>query len=330
MKLCIFDPAHNAPGLKILFPESDYYAIEPCSFFTYTAINHMNNEDFYKLYNFRYETNINNINSNNYETLFIILPFLDCIEGHAMTKDYGIRILKLIEYIIQINNFDKICLFDTYDYDYDPAIIYKNSKINYYFKRNFNKTKVYSPNVFPFPYMMFVTKCVLTLLLEDKNTFDTEKRKDEIFWCGTIFTHENKEFNVFRDRNDIYNKIKDNLITYNTLDNNTFLNTLQKYKIGLDLYGVGDPNKRTFELLASDTLIFTNRINLDWGFETNDAFSEETVFTNEIDFIEKYNLLKNREIYNKCLNNQRFLKQKYMNKEWMRNYIVSNILNNHS
>ena len=46
MKLCILDPAHNIPGFKILFPESDYYAFEPCDFFTYSAINHMNNEQF--------------------------------------------------------------------------------------------------------------------------------------------------------------------------------------------------------------------------------------------------------------------------------------------
>jgi hypothetical protein len=325
MKLCIFDPAHNVPGLKLLFPESDYYAIEPCSFFTYSAINHMNNEEFNKIYNFNYLTNINNINSDNYDTLFIVLPFLDCIENHSMTKDYGVRILRLIEMILENNNFKKVCLFDTYDYDYDPTIYYKNSKIQYYFKRNYNKTKKYSSNVFPFPYMMFVTKCVLRILLEEKETFDTNQRDNGIFWCGTIFTHENNDFNIYRDRNDIFNKIKTNLVVHDTLDNKTFLNTLQKYKIGLDLYGVGDPNKRTFELLASDTLVLTNRTELDWGFENNDSFSEETYFTNETEFLEKMKLLENKEIYYKCLNNQRFLKQKYMNKEWLREYILFKI-----
>ena len=325
MKLCILDPAHNLPGLKILFPESDYYAIEPCDFFRYNAINHMNKTEFNKLYNFNYLTDIDNINSTNYDTLFIVLPFLDCIEGHCMTKDYGVRILKLIEIILEDNTFKNVCLFDTYDYDYDPTIFYKNHKIDYYFKRNYNKTKIYSSNVFPFPYMMFVTKCVLTILLEEKETLDINKRKNDIFWCGTIFTHENKDFNIFRDRTHIFEKIKDKIITYNTLDNETFLKTIQEYKIGLDLYGVGDPNKRTFELLANDTLILTNRTELDWGFENNDFFSEETFFTNETEFLKKIILLKNKEIYYKCLNNQRFLKQKYMNKDWLRNYILSKI-----
>jgi len=324
MKICILDPAHNIPGLKKLFPESDYYAINPTPFFTYSAINHTNNEEFKKIYNFEYLTNINNINSNNYNTLFIVLPFLDCIEGHQMTKDYGIRILNLIEFILDNNIFKNVCLFDTYDYDYDPTTVYNNSKINYYFKRNYNKNKSYSPNVYPFPYMMFVTKCVLTLLLEENNNININKI-NKVFWCGSIFIHENKEFNVLRDRETIFNQISNKLDIYNNLSNTDFISTLQKYKIGLDLEGVGDPNKRTFELITNDVLVFTNRINLEWGFDKEDSFSPETIFTNSQDFFEKLQLLENQEIYNKCLNNQKYLKQKYMNKEYLKNYIFSKI-----
>ena len=32
-----------------------------------------------------------------------------------------------------------------------------------------------------------------------------------------------------------------------------------------------------------------------------------------------------KQAYNKCLNNQRFLKQKYMNKEYLRSYILGKI-----
>ena len=324
MKLCILDPAHNIPGFKILFPESDYYAFEPCDFFTYSAINHMNNEQFNKIYNFNYLTNLNTINSNNYNILFICLPFLDCIEGHQMTKDYGIRILQLIEIILENNTFQKVCLFDTYDYDYDPTTVYTNPKIQYYFKRNYNKNKQYSPNVFPFPYIMFVTPCVLTILLED-NTINNTNRINKVFWCGSIFKHENKDFNILRDRETIFNEIKNSLDIYNNLSHNDFISTLQKYKIGLDLEGVGDPNKRTFELISNNVLIFTNRINLEWGFDKEDSFSPETIFTTPQDFFEKLKLLENEIIYNKCLKNQEFLKQKYMNKEYLRNYILSKI-----
>jgi hypothetical protein len=328
MKLCIFDPAHNVPGLKILFPESDYYAIEPSEFFTYTAINHMNNEDFYKLYNFKYETNINSINSNNYDTLFIVLPFLDCIEGHSMTKDYGVRILRLVEHILEMNSFINVSVFDTYDYDYDPTTIYNNPKINCYFKRNYNKTKKYSSNVSPFPYTMFVTPCVLTITLQDNTSIDLNNRKNGIFWCGTIFTHENREFDIFRDRQTIYNEIKNTLSIYNNLSHKEFINTLQEYKFGLDLYGVGDPNKRTFELLANDVLIITNRKDLEWGFNNGDYFSPETIFSNLQEYYDNLKSLMNEEIYMKCLNNQRFLKKKYFNKEWLRNYILNKITNN--
>jgi hypothetical protein len=324
MKLCILDPAHNIPGLKLLFPESDYYAVEPCDFFRYSAINHMNNEQFNKIYNFNYLTNLNNINSNNYNILFICLPFLDCIEGHQMTKDYGIRILQLIEIILENNTFQKVCLFDTYDYDYDTSTLYKNPKINYYFKRNYNKNKIYSSNVYSFPYMMFVTKCVLTILLEN-NIIDNTNRINKVFWCGSIFTHENKEFNIYKDRIQIYNQIKEYLSIHNNLSNEEFINTLKVYSMGLDLFGVGDPNKRTFELLANDVLVLTNRTDLEWGFENNDFFSKETIFTNKDEFIINLKLLENKEIYNKCLRNQKYLKQKYMNKEYLRNCILSKI-----
>jgi hypothetical protein len=323
MKLCIFDPAHNLPGLKMLFPESHYYAIEPCPFFTYSAINHMNKQEFKNVYSFEYLTDINHINSYNYDTLFIILPLLDCIEGHSMTKDYGVRIIKLVEMILENSTFTKVCLFDTYDYDYDPVSVYKNNKIDYYFKRNYNKMKNYSSNVYPFPYMMFVTKCVLTILLEEKEVVPIEKRKDGVFWCGTIFKHENSEFGIVRDRTEIFYKLKDSLDIYNTLSQDNFISTLRNYTIGLDLYGVGDPNKRTFELIANDVLVLTNRTNLEWGFNNGDSFSEETIFTDSQDYFKKVELLKDKQVYIKCLKNQRFLKQKYMNKESIRNYILS-------
>ena len=323
MKLCILDPAHNVPGLKYLFPESDYYAVEPCDFFTYSAINHMNNEQFNKIYNFNYLTNINNINSNNYDTIFIVLPLLDCIKGHQMTKEYGIRILQLIEHILESNNFTNVSLFDTYDYDYDPTTVYANRRIHNYFKRNYNKNKIYSSNVFPFPYMMFVTKCVLTILLENNNSINT--RKNEVFWCGSIFTHENNDFNIYRDRKKIYENIKEYLSIHNNLSNKEFINTLQTYSMGLDLFGVGDPNKRTFELLANDVLVLTNRTDQEWGFENNDSFSNETIFTNKEEFLTNLHLLHNKETYNKCLRNQQYLKQKYMNREYLRKYIISKI-----
>lgn len=325
MKLCIFDPAHNIPGLKQIFPDSHYYACIPTPYFTYSAINHMNLQDFYQEYKFEYLLNINDINSNNYDTLFIVLPLLDCIEGHSMTKGYGVRILKLIEHIIDINNFKKICIFDTYDYDYDPSEVYKNKKINIFFKRNYNNLKQYANNVIPFPYMMFVTRCVLTTILENNQHTNLQNRNNGIFWCGSIFTHENSDFNIYRDRSQIFNEIKDTLSIYNNLSNKQFIETMKQYKMGLDLYGVGDPNKRTFELIANDILVLTNRTTLNWGFDEGDSFSKETIFSNSKDFFENINLLKNETIFIKCLENQRYLKQKYMNKEWIQNYIISKI-----
>jgi hypothetical protein len=40
MRLCIIDPAAHIPSLKLLFPEAEYYAHEPDSFFRYVTTHH--------------------------------------------------------------------------------------------------------------------------------------------------------------------------------------------------------------------------------------------------------------------------------------------------
>jgi len=58
-----------------------------------------------------------------------------------------------------------------------------------------------------------------------------------------------------RDRLIIYNKIKDVIYNPGNLNYSDFINTIRDSKYSLDLLGIGDPNKRTFEILLSGSLI---------------------------------------------------------------------------
>jgi hypothetical protein len=322
-KICIIDPVNHMPGLKILFPEADYFSHEPNSNFHFIYTSHLTNIDFFFKYNYYYNTDWTLINSDNYSSIIIVLPLLDMVEGSKWSKKEGIYIMKIINEIINKNNFKYKILFDIYDYDYDPSII---SPINFniYFKRNYNKNKIYNRNVNPFPCSMFVSPCVLTSILTKK--YENKQYINGIFWAGTLFNHIDDDFKVYRNRNNIYSKISSYLHTYQGLSHDNFINKIKEYRICLDLQGVGDPNKRTFEILSNGSLLFTNITDLNWGFEEGDAFSEETIFHDENDFFEKsQKLLNNNEIYNKCLNNQKYLVDKYFTKDYMRNYILSKL-----
>ena len=101
-----------------------------------------------------------------------------------------------------------------------------------------------------------------------------------------------------------------------------FLSEMNKSKFSLDLLGCGYPNKRTFEILTTNSLLIAEKNDLVWPFP--EQFSEETIFKNATDYIEKVNkLAQNNELYIKCLTNQQNIVEKYFNVVWIRNYISS-------
>jgi hypothetical protein len=223
-------------------------------------------------------------------------------------------------------------LFDNYDFDYDPTIYVDNPKINLFFKRNYNKTKKYKENVVPFPFIMFGEKSLIekcdTELVSDIDFF--KPKNPQIFFSGTLFTNNNLYENLNRDRLSIYRKIQNWIYNPGSLPYNNFIETLRNSKYSLDLLGVGDPNKRTFEILLSGSLMISEYNDLVWPFEDGDCFLNETIFKNENEFFEKISALEtDNELYMKCLRNQNYIVTKYFNKIWIRSYILSKITHLH-
>jgi hypothetical protein len=325
MKLCIIDPAAHIPTLKVLFPEAEYYAHEPDSFFKYITTHHYTKQQNLEKYGFEYRTDWETINSNNYDYLFISVPLADFYNTiSSELTPYMTRMKEKIKTIIDTNHFKCVALFDTYDYDYDPNSMNTEWNVNYYFKRNYNKTKTYSSNVFPFPYIMFVKPCVLGMVINPtKNTH--ENKINRAIWAGGLYNHVDNKNGVYRMRKDIYNQIEDCIDTGHFSEND-YINTLKKYKVAVDLIGVGDPNKRTFEILSNGTLMLSMCGDLAWGFDEGDEFHPDTFFKTADEFRAKLDRILNDEAhYRVCLEQQQKIVNKYFNKQWLRQYIEKNI-----
>lgn len=322
MKIAIIDGVNQDIGLKILFPEADYFI-----FNTEDATANSRNVS-YKRYNFTPKTDLSIITDTNYDYIFVVCALYDILPTHYFNQHVK-NIFEKVTNIINSNNFKFVALFDNYDFDYDPNNFVHNSKINVFFKRNYNKHKKYNSNVVPFPFIMFgdkslIEKCDTELVTNDEYF---KKKIPRCFFSGCKtsehFYNYDKDPDVLRDRKYFYDRIKSFLYDPGMLPYGQFINILNSSKFSVDLLGAGDPNKRTFEILLSGSLMISQYNNLLWPFEDDDSFSKETIFKDEHEFVNVINKLQHdNELYFNCLNNQYNIVKKYFNKEWLRTYIL--------
>ena len=316
MKIAFIDGLNQDLGLKILFPEADYF-ISKIEFDKTACL---------QKYNIEMKTNWSIINDKNYDYLFIIIALYNAKKG---TTHYSQEIFDILQkelIIINNNNFKKVFIFDTYDYDYDPNTLLENKKINLFFKRHYNKNKHYHENVIPFPFITFGIKAIIETIDSKIPIVSNENKLNRVFWCGSLFCHIDKEYPCLRNRILTYTQImshnNNHIFNPGRLPYETLLHEMTKSKISLDLLGVGCPNTRTFEILSTKSLLFREYSDLLWPFP--EQFSEETIFKNDADYIEKVNkLLEDNDLYIKCLTNQQYIFDKYINVNWMKNYISS-------
>jgi hypothetical protein len=302
-KIAILDIKNQDLGLKILFPESDYYII----------YDEFDKDKSLKKYNIIKKYDIENINDKNYDYLLIIVPFLNITETN---NDFYNGFQKALE-IINKNNFKKVIVFDNFDYDYDPNDYLNNNKIDYYFKRNYNKTKIYNKNVIPFSFIMFGYYSMIEII--DNNRPLAKNALNRIYYSGGLYNHEDHKMKVYRNRYNIYNEISQYLFQTGDINHQDFLDTINTSKYSLDINGVGDPNKKTFEIMAQGSLRLGEYNDLKWCFDED--FSEETIFKNGEEFKKNLEKLQNPEIYDRCLKRQQEIFDKYFNIKWIRNYI---------
>ena len=326
MNIAIIDCVNQDIGLNILFPEADYYIHNDEEVTIHERIKS------YSYYPINPIKNWSNINDVNYDYLFIIMPVYDIFFKENDSTPYVTNItnshIKIMNLINQ-NNFKKIIWFDNHDYDYDPSEYLIHNKISFFFKRNYNENKNYNKNVLPFPFIMFGNISLIEKIDRDLLCYaDYFKSKiNRIFFSGQLFIHNDSKYNITIDRYSIYNKIQNAIYNPGYIPYDIFINEMRNSKVSLDLLGVGNPNKRTIEILLSGSLLLSQKNNLKWPFENGDHFYKETVFTDLNDFFKKSEeLFNNRDLYDKCLFNQYNIVKKYFNKEWLRNYIKKSVM----
>jgi hypothetical protein len=258
-RIAIIDFLNQDVGLKILFPEADYFILQ----------EEFDRTQIYSKYDIKPKVHNKDVNvyqhitSDKYDIVFIIAALYNSINIYNNNKNTAFQShidekLKNIKTLINKNKFDKVCFFDNYDYDYDPNIIFHNSVCNniYFFKRYYNKEKIYSTNVFPFPYIIFGHQCNIDMITDGFNKGMELEKISRIFFSGNLMNHTDDTYGVYRNRIDIMNKIVKKVNIYNPgrMDHNTFIKMLSTSKYCLDLLGVGDPNIRTFEILSCKSL----------------------------------------------------------------------------
>ena len=316
MRIAIIDGVNQDIGLKILFPSSDYF-INNVEIDKSKSMNH---------YNITPNSNWTQINDTNYDCLFVVIALYDAYPGTRFYKQNIADILNRIMCIVNNNNFKCVAFFDNYDYDYDPNMIVRNKKINYFFKRNYNKTKEYESNVVSFPFIMFgptslIEKCDKDLVSNDEYL---KQKVERVFFAGGLFIHEDQQYGVVRDRRTIYNEVKQTIYNPGHMHYDYFIHNLRNSKFSLDILGVGDPNMRTFEILLSGSLILSQYNELKWPFV--ETFSDETIFKNSEEYFHNlHRLSTDDELYNKCLSNQYNIVKKYFNTEWIKSYILNTL-----
>lgn len=312
-KIAILDPRIQAPGLVTLFPKADYFII------SHNGVYDLDKKPykFYNDYQFNYREDIENINSSNYNILFLVYAVNDFAQKER--ADVQFHLEKILN-ILSKNKFEKLVVFANDDHERDPVLECPYINADVWFKRNYSKKIKYCENVVPFPFLIFGWVCPLWKLLH-LNIIENEKL-DRILWAGSVYGQVHADY-LPRDY------ILESLLSYVTqkdIPENKFMQELAKSKFCLDLNGFGDPNKRTLEIMCTNSLLIQQYKHLVWPFEDEDAFSEETIFKTPEECFDKIEALReNNELYENCLENQIYLRKKYFCKEWLTNYILSQI-----
>jgi len=322
MKLCILDPFHNMPGLTRVFPDAGYYSYPPDGIYNYHWTNHMSPVDFKRYYGFEYKTDWSSITSNTYDVLAIVLVVYDITVHKAAAG-----MLDMLQGVIKNQSFKRVVLFDTHDYDYDPTLFIPKG-VDVFFKRNYSTRKQYDKRVVPFPVSMFVRKCILWSIIDytDIPRCPTPPKINDALWCGSIYIHKDDTYKIVRDRASAYAEIQSYVHTRHFPDPGEMIQAFRSFKICVDLFGVGNPNKRTIEIFISGSLRMHNFNDLNWGFEEGDSFHEACYFSSGDEFVSKKNrLLSDENLYNSALSCQENLVRKYFNKEALKEYILRTV-----
>ena len=333
----ILDATTMNPHLKYLIPNSLYFTLEGHQFANMWNGGE-NKHNIKNKYNIYLDDEIDKIDKmSKFNNLYFCLNVLSSEKTHQGPSYYlWENLYKLLyrKFIDKITG--KIIIIDNHGSDYEPNIYLNKFNFKYdiilkrvYSNRNIKK---YQKNTFSYPFVMCTSNDPMYKLFNSNIIITPIVNKiNKIYFSGSLFKHyENfDDNNVFEsaDRVKIINKFTSkypNILNIKRVSYDIFHKTISNHKYALDIRGCSRLNKRLYEILSTNTLLLAERIDIIWPFEDGDSFSKECFFEqgNADDLYRIYNNLENNpQLYNKCLENQLYIVNKYFNNEWIWNYI---------
>lgn len=335
----ILDPLSHAPHLKYLIPDSLYYTQPNTN--PYPAGHYK-----YDLFENKFKFNLNRENqiistTNLFKNLFIVFPILSTEKTHQ--GDGSVAWVKLYKFLYDkfINKISgKVIIFDNHGGDYSPDkyLLKFGFKYDIIFKRVYSKRNQsnYTSNTYAYPFIMDTNNDPIYQLC-NFSLIEPNKKVNKILWSGTLHKYnevwDDNNNNEHCDREYILNTIlqKDkNIVDIINIPYSSYLKTMSNYKYTLDLRGTSRLNKRLYEILSTDTLLLAEKIDVIWPFDEGDNFSEECFFSNATELYNNYlKFENNNELYKKCLENQKYIVNKYFKNKWLWEYIQTIINNNY-
>jgi len=345
----ILDFLHEDPGLKLLYPDAQYYSFVQNPQYITSYPNIIPSQEIEKIEE-EAAAAVHPL------TFMVIAPLYKCFyiwNGQrnpnfcSVLYDY----FNIFVYIVKNQKFENILFFDTHAYQYDPNVIFEcyhlqdlSKKITF-FKRNYANNVVYKNNVFPFPYIgsnntdinaaaASSSLCVIDILQQfikryKKGNYKLPDR-NRLFYSGKLMVKKDDVYGLHTDCVEKLQKIKNTVGEYLVYrekmpDETAYKVELSRFHFCLSLAEeCGAPTRKMFDILSSGSLLMCEINELArfmWNFGEDD-FLIESYFLDEMDLFAKLNYLGgNVDKYYTCLHKQHTLVNTYMSKPALRRYI---------
>jgi len=304
-----------------------------------------------------------------YSILFVVCSIVSCVSSFStfpvnITSEHLLRTLRVIQKCRP--HLQTVTFFDNSDYDACPydllfvraanrAVMTNTFEMTtngeqkcFFLKRAFAldmnscPPHKYAACVYPFPYIMFGYNCNIDIITRFRNGGGGGAAAlPRLFFAGAIYRHTNVEWGVDRDRETCVTNVANELTRlemqsvicfycFPCIDYENYIGEMSASMFCLDVPGAGDPNKRTFEILASGTTLrmagpfagphklpitFATHVMANVAPEDADELCDGFVmFFDEHDLCRKIQqLLRDPELYKRCLRHQNKIVEKYMN-----------------
>lgn len=323
--------------------------IENAEYWSSSSLGYLSKQDFFNLYGFEYKDFYEDQDLlNEYKNFYFVHHFVDIntfqtrwMDAHQqanLDKDGNgleLKIIKPIYDTIKTKIKEKVIFFCSSDHpklDLDENNEYsfvEKYELEYdvLFKKEYNRLATYSNKTHPCPFYVMGSPDVLWMVNESQ--IDNQDRDDLIFWSGSL-DNTKYDYQLVNISRPHYVNNFDKITSYSYSGSNrgglrdhNYLVEMSKHKYAIYLAGWATFTRRFFEILSTNTLMFFENVNIEFNL---DEFLHPLCIFNSLDELkENYNKINSSpSLYQECLNQQKYLLEKYFTYKSVGDYINLN------